>query len=214
MRYLFVSGGIGLTPVLSMLEQLRLDGVRARHVHLCRSPQDLAFADALRSLGTFHDIHVHADSVAGCLYDLEAELAETDGDTEVYCCGPTPVMAAVRAFGQRHGRAARYHFEPFEADPEPPTEPDQAFVVALVPSGRRIDVAPRQSILEALRAAGIHAESECEEGVCGTCALRVVAGIPDHRDAYLTDDERAANDVIMVCVSRSRTSVLALDVRD
>lgn len=211
--YLFISGGIGLTPILPMLQTLRSERKRARLVHLCRSPEDLAFSEELRDLAAFHDVHVHLDAVVGGLYDIEAELRRAAADTEVYCCGPAPVMCTVRGFASKHARSECYHFEVFEAAPEALDADASPFVVELAPSGRRVHVSSDQSMLHALRDAGIALESDCEEGVCGTCALRVVSGIPDHRDSYLTEEERTANNVVMACVSRSRTAVLTVDLQ-
>jgi ferredoxin-NADP reductase len=209
--YLFVSGGIGITPILPMLEALRASRQRARLVHLCRSPAELAFEDVLRDVASFHDVHLHFDSVAGAFFDVEGELDRSSAQTEVYCCGPTPLMDVVRAHATLHARADRYHFEFFNASPEPDGARSQ-FVVILASTGREVPVGTDESILSALRDAGLSLESECEEGVCGTCAVRVLAGTPDHRDHYLTDAERAANDVILPCISRSQSLSLTLDL--
>jgi vanillate O-demethylase ferredoxin subunit len=209
--YLFVSGGIGITPILPMLEALRASGQRARLVHLCRSPGEMAFEDVLRDIASFHDVHLHFDSVAGAFFDVEGELDRTRAQTEVYCCGPTPLMDLVHAYAARHARVERYHFEFFNASPEPDAARSQ-FVVVLASTGREIPVGADESILSALRDAGLSLESECEEGVCGTCAVRVLAGTPEHRDHYLTDAERAANDVILPCISRSQSASLTLDL--
>ena len=209
--YLFISGGIGITPILPMLESLRAARQRARLVHLCRSPAELAFEDVLCDVASFHDVHLHFDSVAGAFFDVERELDRSSAQTEVYCCGPTPLMDVVHAHATRHARVDRYHFEFFNASPEPDRARSQ-FVVVLASTGREIPVGADQSILSALRDAGLSLESECEEGVCGTCAVRVLAGTPDHRDHYLTDVERAANDVILPCISRSQSPSLTLDL--
>lgn len=209
--YLFISGGIGITPILPMLAALRVSGQRARLVHLCRSPAEAAFEDVLRDLASFHDVHLHFDTVAGKLFDVQGELDRTRAETEVYCCGPAGLMDLVHAYAKRCERVERYHFEFFNA----PVQPDgmrSQFVVLLASSGREIRVDAGESILSALRHAGLSVESECEEGVCGTCAVRVLAGQPDHRDHYLTDVERAANDVILPCISRARSASLTLDL--
>ncbi len=212
-RYCFISGGIGMTPILAMLRRLREDGVRARWVHLCRSPEDLAFRDSVAELAAFHDVHVHHDSTAGCLFDLETELQCKAQDAEVYCCGPAPVMDAVRDFARRHGREDRFHFEFFAApnaalsDSEPPD-----FVVIQHSTGREIRVGESDTMLAALRNAGIRMESECEYGVCGHCATGVVSGVPEHRDSYLTEAERASNKIVMPCVSRCQGNRIELDI--
>ena len=211
--YLFLSGGIGITPLLSMLEELRDQGRRARLVHLCRSAQDLAFAPWLQDLGTFHDVHVHCDSAVGSLYDIVAELERAADDTAVYCCGPTPMMNIVRSFGVQRSRIDDFHFEFFaSAGPVDATDASAAFTAVLHSTGREVNVAAGETLLAALRRAGVSVESECEEGVCGTCTLRVVSGLPDHRDFYLTSSERAANDVVLACVSRCMGTRFELDL--
>lgn len=209
--YLFISGGIGITPILPMLAALRASGQRARLVHLCRSPDGMAFDEVVRDAASFHDVHVHFDSVVGSFFDVQGELDRTLAQTEVYCCGPTPLMDLVHAYAVRSGRLERYHFEFFNASPETDGQRSQ-FVVVLASTGREITIDADGSILSALRNAGLSLESECEEGVCGTCAVRVLAGTPDHRDHYLTDAERAANDVILPCISRSQSASLTLDL--
>ena len=209
--YLFVSGGIGITPILPMLASLRAGGQRARLVHLCRSPAEAAFEEVLRDLASFHDVHLHFDTEAGALFDVEGELERTTAQADVYCCGPMPLMDLVQAYAKRRGRADRYHFEFFNASPESDGARSE-FMVVLATTGRQIRVRAGESILSALRDAGRSLESECEEGVCGTCAVRVLAGTPDHRDHYLTDAERAANDVILPCISRSQSASLTLDL--
>jgi ferredoxin-NADP reductase len=211
--YLFISGGIGMTPILAMLRRLREEGVRARWVHLCRSPEDLAFRDCVTELGSFHDVHVHYDSVAGRICDLSAELLRSAPDTEVYCCGPPPMMNFVRDFALRQNREDRFHFEFFAApettdsSPEPPE-----FVVVQHSTGREIPIGESDTMLSALRAAGIEMASECEYGVCGHCAIGVISGLPEHRDSYLTQAERASNKIVMPCVSRCRGDRIELDI--
>jgi ferredoxin-NADP reductase len=212
-RYLFISGGIGMTPILAMLRRLRQDGIGARWVHLCRSPEDLAFRDSVSDLASFHDVHVHYDSIAGGLYDLNAELQHSAPDTEVYCCGPAPIMNLVRDFAERQSREDRFHFEFFatpeavDSDSEPPD-----FVVVQHSTGREIRIGESDTMLSALRAAGIQMASECEYGVCGHCATSVVSGVPEHRDSYLTQAERASNKIVMPCVSRCQGDRIELDI--
>lgn len=212
-RYCFISGGIGMTPMLAMLRRLRKDGVRARWVHLCRSPEDLAFRDGVAELSAFHDVHVHHDSTAGGLFDLAGELRGTAPDTEVYCCGPAPVMEAVRDFARRNGRDDRFHFEFFAAPDVAAVETETPdFVVVQHSTGREIRVAESDTMLSALRKAGLSMPSECEYGVCGHCATGVVSGIPEHRDSYLTEAERASNKIVMPCVSRCQGDRIELDI--
>ena len=213
-RYLFISGGIGVTPVMTMLDRLRELNVNARLVHMCRSPEELAFHEHLRSFESVHDIHVHIDALASGLYDIQAELERSAPDTEVYCCGPAPMMEAVRAFAQASGRAAHYHFEFFAGPSQSELVQGHApsFVVVQNSTGREIPVREDQTMLAALREAGLRVQSECEYGVCGWCATGVVSGEPQHLDSYLTDAERSAKNIVLPCVSRCTGGKLVLDL--
>jgi len=208
--YIFISGGIGLTPILAMLDHLCRQGKRARLIHQCRSPADLAFAAELGRLGACHDITIHFDSLAGGFRDLAADLERSADDAEVYCCGPAPMMAVVRAHGARAGRLARYHFESFEAAPAAAGAENRPFIAVIASTGEEIAVGADETLLEALRRAGYEVESECEEGTCATCATGVVEGVPDHRDSVLTDAQKAEGKFMMVCVSRAKTDKIKL----
>jgi vanillate O-demethylase ferredoxin subunit len=211
--YLFLSGGIGVTPILAMLEHLRDIGVRARHVHLCRSRAELAFAERLAALAPFHDIRIHCDDEAGRMFDLDALLRAADPATAVYCCGPGGMMQAVQEIGATLDRAERYHFE-FFSPPEAADTPagDDEFVVIQHSTGRRIPVSKNKTMLAALREAGLQMKSECEYGVCGWCAVGVVEGEPKHFDSYLTEAERQAGRMVLPCVSRCASATITLEV--
>lgn len=208
--YFFISGGIGLTPILAMLDALRRAGKRARLLHQCRSPSELAFAAELRHLGQYHDIEIHIDSLAGGFRNLDADLDRLNAAAEVYCCGPAPMMAVVRAHGERTGRTAHYHFESFAAVPAASPADNRPFVAVIASTGEEIVVAAGESLLDALRRSGIEIESECEEGMCATCATGIISGVPDHRDSVLTDAQRAESKFMMVCVSRARSDRIVL----
>ncbi|HVZ45603.1 MAG TPA: PDR/VanB family oxidoreductase [Ramlibacter sp.] len=214
--YFFLSGGIGLTPILAMLLHLRERGVRARLVHMCRARAELAFADWLEDLASFHDVHVHCDAEAGAIYDVRAALADAPADAAVYCCGPAALMNAVKEAGERLGRIDRYRFEFFSAPPQEPEprEPAQPaeFVVVQASTGRGIPVPADKTMLQALRDAGLEMKSECEYGVCGWCAVGVLDGEPKHFDSYLTGAERASNKLVLPCVSRCASASLTLDI--
>ena len=210
--YLFVAGGIGITPILPMLQQLRGEGRKARLVCMCRSPAESAFADELADLAAFHDVHLHYDSVEGRFFDLRSELRGTTGETEVYVCGPGPLMAVVREEMVNAEREERCHFEYFTSGDEVEAADRRAFVVVLASCGREIHVGREETMLAALRNTGMELDSECEEGVCGTCSVNVLEGTPEHRDHFLTAAERAANRIVLPCVSRSRSARLVLDL--
>lgn len=213
-QYLFIAGGIGVTPILAMLQTLRKANVRTRLVHLCRSPEDFAFAEHLDIEGAHHDVHFHFDSQAGGVYDILKELQGHDAATEIYCCGPTPLMNAVQDFADKSGRSNQFHFEFFSAEPIEKIGSDSApgFLIIAQKSDKRIEVHRNESVLAALRKTGIEIESECEDGVCGTCVVRVLEGTPDHRDFVLTRAERDSGDRMATCVSRSKTPQIVLDI--
>lgn len=211
-QFVFLSGGIGATPIISMLYELQARGIRARLVHMCRSREDLGFQSWLSELANFHDVHLHFDADAG-LFDLEAELGRSHGDAHVYCCGPTGMMDAVRRHGEAAGRADHFHFEYFAA---PQVQRDEAqdgeFTVVQGSTGRRIAVPKTKTMLAALREAGIALKSECEYGVCGWCAVGVKDGVPAHFDSYLTAAEKEANKLVLPCVSRCTSASITLDI--
>jgi phthalate 4,5-dioxygenase reductase component len=206
--FLLIAGGIGITPLLAMARQLNGEGRRYRLYYLTRSPEHTAFRDELAS-GSFRGkvvIH-HDQGDPAQAFDLWPIL-EKPTAAHVYCCGPRPLLEAVRDM-TGHWSPAAIHFESF-IDAAAAAKPgDKAFTVVLAKSGARIEVPPGVSILEAMRGEGHEAPSSCESGTCGTCRTRLLAGEADHRDLVLMDDEKASQ--IMICVSRARTPEIAID---
>ncbi|MEW2355675.1 PDR/VanB family oxidoreductase [Spirillospora sp. NPDC029432] len=206
--HVLIAGGIGVTPVKAMAEALAERGGDWRLFYCGRSRAGMAFTGTLERLagGT---VTLHADDECGGPPDLDKVLADLPDGALVYCCGPEPLLAAVEA---AIDDPARLRVERFRAPQAPAagTAADAPFDV--VCGGRRFTVRPGASILDTLREGGLQVPSSCEEGVCGTCETRVLAGEPDHRDHLLTDDERAAGESMMLCVSRSRGPELVLDL--
>jgi phthalate 4,5-dioxygenase reductase subunit len=206
--FLLLAGGIGITPIFSMVQHLQARDARFRLVYCTRTPQQTAFRDELsapelRGRVTIH--HDHGDPARSL--DLWP-LFEKPTREHVYVCGPRPMLEAVRDM-TGHWPAAAIHFESFlDAGAAARTE-DRTFTVVLARSGTRIEVPPATSILEAMRAHGHEASSSCESGTCGTCRTRLLAGIPDHRDLVLAEDEKATQ--IMICVSRALSPEIAID---
>ncbi|MGX7671734.1 PDR/VanB family oxidoreductase [Plantactinospora sp. DSM 117369] len=208
-RYLFIAGGIGITPIVPMLAAAEASGAGWRLVYGGRSRASMAFRTELRD--RYGDrVSIRPQDEIGLL-DLPALLAEPDPERLVYCCGPEPLLGAVEA-NCRHWPAGTLRVERFA--PKTFDEPvrRESFEVELARSGRTLAVPPDRSILQVVGEAGIPVLSSCQEGTCGTCETPVLAGIPEHRDSLLTDEEQAANDVMMICVSRSRTPKLVLDL--
>ncbi|HEU5276977.1 MAG TPA: PDR/VanB family oxidoreductase [Xanthobacteraceae bacterium] len=201
--YLFVAGGIGITPIMAMMRELAASGGRFRLYYCTRSPEVTAFRDELAEFGRNVVIHHDGGDLARAL-DLWPILEKPKG--QLYCCGPRGLMQAVRDM-TGHWSPSAVHFEAFtDTAPRPDDTP---FRVRLARSGQTIEVPVGTTILEALRAHGIEAPCSCESGTCGTCRTRLLAGEADHRDLVLGDEERETN--IMVCVSRARSDELVID---
>ncbi|MGY1643390.1 PDR/VanB family oxidoreductase [Geodermatophilus sp. SYSU D00703] len=207
-RYLFIAGGIGITPILPMIRAAEAADADWELVYGGRRRASMAFLDELAQYGD--RVSIRPQDEVGLL-DLDALLGEPRADTRVYCCGPEPLLAAV---GERCAAwpAGTLHVERFAA--KPLTEPvrSETFEVVLEQSELTLPVPPERSILEVVEEAGVGVLSSCAEGTCGTCETGVLDGVPDHRDSVLSDEERAANDCMMICVSRSTTPRLVLDL--
>lgn len=201
--YLFIAGGIGITPLLPMLATAEAAGADWRLVYGGRARTSMAFRDELRRYGD--RVSVRPERETGLL-DLPSILAAAPPDAHVYCCGPEGLLRAVEDLVTPD----LLHVERFTHREPDPT--GGAFEVELATSGRTLTVDPGVSILDSLERAGIFPLSSCREGTCGTCETTVLDGRPDHRDSLLTPAERAANDLMFICVSRSLSPRLVLDL--
>jgi ferredoxin-NADP reductase len=203
-----IAGGIGITPILSMVDRLRTLG-RDFHLHYAvraRNEALLAHVDENDSR-----VHLHVDGERnGQVLDVAAIVAAAPANAELYCCGPTPMLAAFEA-ACANLPPARVHLERFSA-PDNVAATGGAYTVELARSKRSITVQSGQTLIDALKAAGLKVKVSCEQGICGTCETRVLAGTPDHRDMILSDDEKAANETMMVCCGGSLTPTLVLDL--
>lgn len=206
----FVAGGIGITPIISMIRRCEATARPWRLVYAARSAQRAAFSEALRAFGP--RVAQHFDDVAGAPLDVAAALADLAPDEQVYCCGPAPLMAAVRE--QTASRPlGSVHFEYFSAPADAVTAASPGeFEVELRRSGERFAVPADRSILEEIEARGHSVPFSCREGLCRTCETTVLDGVPDPRDYALSAEERAAGKTMMICVSRSKTPLLVLDL--
>jgi vanillate O-demethylase ferredoxin subunit len=203
----FVAGGIGITPIVSMIERLVALGQSWELVYAVRSRRDAAFLHRLTA--GRGQAHVHVDDEVGGAFGVGAHVRNLPANADVYCCGPAPMLDAfLEATAERD--QTRIHIERFAATPLEPRR--GTFVVELARSKMAVTVADGESILTALRNAGISTVSSCEEGVCGTCETAVLDGRPDHRDSVLSAAERSANASMMICCSGSATARLVLDL--
>ncbi|MCP3707228.1 PDR/VanB family oxidoreductase [Paraburkholderia sp. CNPSo 3274] len=214
---ILLAGGIGITPLIAMAEQLREEG-RAFELHYCtRDPQRAAFRERLAEAGFAEHSHFYFDSEGtDSRIDLARIFRAPHDGKHAYVCGPAGFIDAVLSAAANAGWPAQnVHREYFGAAQQPASanaDANCAFQITLASCQRVFDVPAGTTIVEALRAGGVEVPVSCEQGVCGTCVTRVLSGEPDHRDLYLTDEERAANDQLLPCCSRSRTPMLVLDL--
>ncbi len=206
--FIFIAGGIGITPILSMMRRLqRLDSANFKLYYCTREAESTAFLDVLRDEFADHLTLHHDLGDINHAYDFWPVL-ETPNRAHIYCCGPKGLMDSV-ADMSGHWPSGSIHFESFGVDAKVFAE-NVAFNVRLQKSGREISVGKEKTLLEALRANGFTVRSSCESGTCGSCKTGLISGDVDHRDRVLTDDERV--DHIMPCVSRARSGELVLDL--
>jgi ferredoxin-NADP reductase len=207
-KYLFIAGGIGITPILPMVRAAEQQGADWRLVYGGRQRASMAFVDELSELG--ERVQLAPQDEVGLL-DLAGMLGAPADDTLVYCCGPEPLLAAVeRACAPWPPHSL--HVERFTARPMSGPVRADSFDVVLVRSRKTLTVTPSTSILEAVRGVGVAVLSSCEEGTCGTCETVLLEGEADHRDSLLDGDERAENSCLFICVSRSLSARLVLDL--
>ncbi|UUW92445.1 PDR/VanB family oxidoreductase [Pimelobacter simplex] len=208
-RYLFVAGGIGITPMLPMIAEAEASGADWRLVYGGRSRASMAFTDELAPYGD--KVTLLPQDEAG-LPDLDALLGVPAPDTLVYTCGPTGLLDAVEARCGASWPAGSLHLERFAAKAAVSEGEDEAFELVLQRSGLTLEVPAGQSVFEVCRAAGVSVVGSCLEGVCGTCETEVVDGDVDHRDSILNEEEKESNEFMMICVSRCRSGRLTLDL--
>jgi vanillate O-demethylase ferredoxin subunit len=207
-----IGGGIGITPLLSMIRRLEALGRSWELFYAARTSLAAAFLDELNSLRPqpCSNLHLNFDhEPAGRMFDLSEIVGKARRDAHLYCCGPAPMLEAFEA-ETRDRPADNVHVEYFKAKQKPAVE--GGFEVRLARSSRTIRVEAGTTILNALLDAGIAANYACTEGVCGTCETRVIEGMPDHRDLFLSREEQATNKTMMICCSGSKTSTLVLDI--
>jgi ferredoxin-NADP reductase len=206
--YVFLAGGIGITPLLPMIAQAHAGGADWRLHYGGRRRTSMAFVDELAAYGD--RVELWPEDERGML-DLDGVLGTPQPGALVYTCGPEGLLQAVEA------RCAAWppgalHVERFAAKPLEDAAEVTSFEVVCQRSGITVTVPEDTSVLDAVQAAGVSVLSSCLEGVCGTCETAVVEGVPDHRDSLLSDDEKAAGDYMMICVSRCTGPRLVLDL--
>lgn len=207
---LLIAGGIGVTPILSMARALQDQGRPYRMVYAARSAAGMAFADHLQAQHGAA-LTLHHDDTAGGPLPLKPLFVAAEPGTQVYICGPRPLIEAARETAVAAGFPADHiHVELFET--ALPQTGDQPFEVELASTGQVFTIPADQTIVQVLEAEGIDVMYDCQRGDCGICQTDVLAGTPDHRDVVLTEAERATGKVMQICVSRALTPRLKLDL--
>ncbi|MDF3311109.1 PDR/VanB family oxidoreductase [Rhodococcus sp. T2V] len=208
-NYIFVAGGIGITPILPMIAAAENQGATWSLHYGGRTRQSMAYRDEISAYGP--RARVLPQNEYGLL-PLDDILAGSDPSAQIYCCGPEPLLAAMEsALGTAESQ--RLHLERFR--PRTVGEdsgPDRDFTVKIASTGATIRVGEDQSIVDALEDAGITVETSCREGTCASCETTVIEGEVCHRDSVLSASEREQSVSIMLCVSRARSDLLVLDL--
>lgn len=211
-HHVLIAGGIGITPFMSQMHELRRRGASHELHYAFRAPEHGAFSQEIAELArdSSATVRCYVDSL-GQQLDLAALMAGLADGAHVYVCGPAGLIEAVRAAASGAGLAPeRVHWEQFAASA---SAHDGAFTVVLAKSGKVVEVGAGESILKAIeRDSTVEVECLCREGVCGTCETRILEGEAEHLDQYLSNAEQAAQKTMMICVSRARTGKLVLDL--
>lgn len=208
-HYIFVAGGIGVTPLIPMVAAAEASGASWSLTYGGRNLETMAFVDELSQYDT--KVRTWPQDESGIL-DLDEILRDPAADTLVYCCGPSPLLDAIvqKCDGWRPDAL---HIERFAASTVPvPENSGTSIQVELRRSGVTVHVPADRSILDVVNEAGAGVVSSCEDGICGTCETGVIDGIPDHRDDVLSHTERASGTKMMLCVSRAKSGHLVLDI--
>lgn len=201
-----IAGGIGITPIWCMAQALLTEGRDFSIHYACKRHDEAAFVREMEPTGRLH-LHVSADK--GRSLDLAAVIKAAPVDAHLYCCGPNAMLTAFEAAAS--GRPPDHvHVEHFSAGEAP--DLSGGYIVELARSKKSFPVPPGSSILHVLRDAGYDVASSCEEGVCGACETAVLSGVPDHRDAVLSEAERAENKTMFICCSGCKGDRLVLDL--
>ncbi len=205
------AGGIGITPIWCMAQQLAAENRRWKLYYSCRSRADMAFVETLEKLGA-DVVHLHFDDEAGGKFlDLAAAIAAAPENAHFYCCGPNPMLTAFEAAAASRPRN-HVHVEYFTPKEEATAAKLGGFWVELARSGEEYFIPEGRKILEVLYEAGVDVDYSCELGICGECVTRVISGVPEHHDSVLSEEEQAANDKVMICCAGCKTERLVLDM--
>lgn len=208
--FLFIAGGIGITPIMAMVRWCVANEKPWRLIYAARSRQRTAFYEELCGLDADR-VHFHFDDECGQVLDVAQVISGWNEGESIYCCGPAPLMEAVKAL-TANLPSGTVRFEWFTVPESDEPQESNSFTVRLERSNVEFDVPEQKSILEVLEDHGFELPFSCREGLCGTCVTNVCSGEPDHRDYVLTDEERASGKMMTICCSRSKSPILTLDL--
>jgi ferredoxin-NADP reductase len=210
-QVVLIAGGIGITPLWCMAQQLIALKRPWQLYYSCRSRGEMAFLEALQKLAP-DSVQLHFDEEAGGKFlDLAAIVAAASENAHLYCCGPNPMLKAFETAAAGRPRH-QVHVEYFTAKEEAAAETLGGFWVELARSGEEYFIPPGKKILEVLFDAGVDVDYSCELGICGACETRIISGEPVHHDAVLSEEEQAANEKVMICCCGCKTERLVLDM--
>lgn len=214
--YVFVAGGIGITPMLPMVRAAQQAGKPWQLVYGGRTRASMAFLDEIARYAPERVRIVPQDEHG--LIDLAAIVEAAGLGTAIYSCGPAAMLTALEQVCDQAGKRSQLHVERFSAPLAVPAgangeaSPARAFKVELVKTGVTLDVAADRSLKSVLQEAGVEVPFSCEEGYCGSCETQVLSGEPEHHDCVLTPEEKAEGKFMMVCVGRCHSDLLVLDL--
>lgn len=210
---ILIAGGIGVTPILCMAKRLSLDNQKFEFHYCSRSHGKAAFLNEMKNSLFFQNVKFYFDDGAPeTKFNIENVLGAPDSDTHLYVCGPSGFLHFVLNTAERLGwNDKNVHREYFSAEPQADTV-DNAFDIEIKSSGKILHIPANKKVIDVLMEHDIDVPVSCEQGVCGTCVTRVLCGIPDHRDMFLTNEERDQNDQFTPCCSRSKSKLLVLDL--
>lgn len=211
-RHVLLGGGIGVTPMMAMLEHFEASGAEYILYYCGESPERTAFKERLSALQA-KNVVIHYDGGDPMRrLDIREILKQHEPGTHLYCCGPGGFMAGVKASSE-HWPEGTVHFEHFAAPVLAKSDVAAVvgeFQVTLKSSGQTLAVPSNKSIAEVLREAGIECATSCEAGICGTCKTGFSGGEVDHQDFILSDDEKVGH--MLICCSRAKSATLVLDL--
>jgi len=205
------AGGIGVTPIWCMAQELQAQNRPWKLYYSCRSRADMAFLSTLEAFGPDR-VHLHFDDETGGKFlDIAAAIAAAPANAHLYCCGPNPMLKAFEAAAAGRPRH-NVHVEYFTPKEEAAAGTLGGFWVELARSGEEYFIPEGRKILEVLYDAGVDVDYSCELGICGECVTRVISGVPEHHDSVLSEEEQASNEKVMICCAGCKSERLVLDM--